>query len=239
MAQTESNVYSQRWFEVFHVGIPETRTTHEVDFICACGALPDFRRVIDVCCGMGRHSRALSSRGYSVIGIDRDAVAIAKARELAGGPSYIQSDLRDYDPDVSACDLMILISQSFGYFDAATNADLLRRLASGLRKDGRMILDVWNPEFFAAHQGKRELELASGIVQEEKYIRDDRLFVHLDYPDGSSEDFEWQLFAPSEMSSLAASVDMTLVISCTDFDLETKPSAAKPRIQFVLGRDCD
>ena len=140
---------------------------------------------------MGRHARALFSRGYSVTGVDRDAVAIAKARELACGPSYIQSDVRDYQPDAGACDAAIVMSQSFGHFDAVTNRDVLRRLAAGLREGGRVILDLWNPEFFATHQGERDFELSNGIVRERKRIEDGRLFVHLDYPDDGADDFEW------------------------------------------------
>lgn len=230
------NSYSQRWFALFHIGIPESRTTQEVAFVCACAPLPDFRRVLDVCCGMGRHARALSDRGYSVVGVERDAAAVAKARELAGGPGYIQADVRDYQPDRGVCDVAIVMSQSFGYFDAATNRDLLRRLATGLREGGRVILDLWNPDFFTAHQGERNFELADGTVHERKFVKNGRLFVHLDYPVGGQDDFEWQLFTIEEMNSLAESVGLTLSASCTDFDIAAEPSPTKPRMQFILER---
>ena len=190
----------------------------------------DFRKVVDVCCGMGRHARALFGRGYSVAGVDRDAVAIARARELAGGPRYIQTDVRYYQPDACAYDLAIIMSQSFGYFDASTNRDVLRRLATGVRKGGRVILDLWNPEFFSAHQGERDLELADGTVRETKRVENGRLFVHLDYPDGEYDDFEWELFGRGQMTSLADSMDLDLMISCTDFDMAVEPHASNPRI---------
>src|SRR5256886_11827944 len=152
---------------------------------------------------MGRHGRALSGRGYSGIGIDRDRNAIAKARALAGGPSYVNRDIRDYRPESSAFDVAIVVSQSFGYFDPTTNRDVLGRLAASVREGGRIILDLWNHEFFAAHQGERELETASGVVRESKRIAGDQLFVDLDYPDGDHEQFEWQLFSPAQMISLA------------------------------------
>jgi SAM-dependent methyltransferase len=136
-----TNSYSQDWFKFFHAGMAEARTSQEADFVCRGAPLPGFRKVLDLCCGKGRHSRALASRGYSVTGVERDAAAIAKARELAGGPSYLQADVRDYQPDISAYDLAIVMAQSFGYFDAATNRDLLRRLATGVRNGGRIILD--------------------------------------------------------------------------------------------------
>lgn len=232
----EPNSYSTRWFDFFHKGIADTRTIEEIDFVCACAPLTDFRKVIDVCCGMGRHARALSSRGYVVTGVERDPVAIARARELAGGPSYIQADVRDYQPDLCAHDLAIVMSQSFGYFDTATNRDLLGRIARGLRASGRVILDLWNPEFFTSHQGERNFELPNGVVHERKNVENGRLFVQLEYPDGGRDDFEWQLFTPPEISSLANSTGLALVVSCTDFNVKVEPSPDKPRIQFVLER---
>lgn len=236
MTPEESNVYSQQWFEFFHVGIEEARTTQETEFVCRCAPLPDFREVLDVCCGMGRHTRALSSRGYSVIGIDRDADIISKARELAGGPNYKVADIREYRPAPGAFDVAIFMSQSFGYFDAATNRDVLGRLAASVREGGRIILDLWNQDFFATHQGERQLKMPGGVVRESKRMAGDRLFVHLDYPDGDHEQFEWQLFSPAQIISLAQSVGFALLLSCTDFDATSPTSPAKPRIQFLLER---
>jgi SAM-dependent methyltransferase len=236
MMPAEPNAYSHRWFEFFHIGIGEARTIQEATFVCRCAPLPDFGKLADVCCGMGRHARALSSRGYSVIGVDRDADAIAEARELAAGPSYVHADIRDYRPEPGTFDVVIIMSQSFGYFDPKTNRDVLGRLAAGVREGGRVILDLWNHEFFDAHQGERELETASGVVRESKRLNGDRLRVQLDYPDGAHEEFEWQLFTPAKMISLAQSVGLDLMLSCTDFDTAITPSPAKPRIQFVVER---
>src|SRR4051812_38012308 len=113
---------------------------------------------------MGRHARALVQRGYSVTGIERDADAIAKARELGGGPEYVQADVREYQPASSAYDVAIVMSQSFGYFDNETNREVLRSLAGGIRKGGRVLLDLWSPDFFIAHQGERTLDTSFGIV---------------------------------------------------------------------------
>jgi SAM-dependent methyltransferase len=231
---SRENLYSHRWFEFFHAGIDEARTIRETEFIGRSAPLPDFSKILDVCCGMGRHARALSGRGYSVSGIDRDTDAIAKARELGRGPNYAVADIRHYQSAPETFDAAIVMGQSFGHFDAETNRDILRRLAGGVRKRGRIILDLWNPEFFAAHQGDRQLETAKGLVRENKRVDDDRLFVQLDYPDGAREQFEWQLFTPPQMEQLASSAGLALLVSCTDFDMKMVPSPANPRIQFVL-----
>jgi hypothetical protein len=99
-------------------------------------------------------------------------------------PAIFPSRLRDYQPEVAAYDVAIVMGQSFGHFDAATNRAVLGRLAAGVRDRGRVILDVWNPDFFVSHQGKRDFELPDGVVRETKRVQDDRLFVHLSYPSG-------------------------------------------------------
>lgn len=236
MTKSQPNVYSQRWFECFHGDISDARTIPEVEFICTFGPMPKFRTVADVCCGMGRHARSLTRRGYSVTGIDRDPNMIARARSLGGGPRYIEAALRDYQPDTAAYDLIIVMGQSFGHFDAATNQAVLDRLATGLRVHGRLIVDSWNPDFFASHQGERDFYLRDGIAHEEKRIQGGRLFVHLIYPGGEQEDFEWQLFTRTEIATVAAPLGLTLISCCTDFDHSAEPCTSKPRIQFVFER---
>jgi SAM-dependent methyltransferase len=231
---TPTNSYSRDWFEFFHAPIGEDRTALEVNFICSVAPLPEFRRVLDLCCGMGRHARALARRGYLVTGVERDAVAIVKARELGDGPEYVEADIREYQPPTSAFDVAIVMSQSFGFFDNETNRELLGRLAGGIRKGGRILLDLWSPAFFSAHQGERTLEKPFGVVREGKRIHDGRLRVHLTYPDGAEENFDWQLFTPAQMESFAESVGLTLASACTNFDTGEKPNAENPRIQFVL-----
>lgn len=234
MVPEEPNSYSRQWFEFFHVGIDEARTARETDFVCRCALLPQFRRILDVCCGMARHARALADRGYSVVGIDRDADAIAKAREVGGDPNYIVADIRNYQPEAGAFDAIIVMGQSFGHFDAGTNRDILRRLKNAIRERGRIILDLWNPGFFITHQGERKLKTPKGVVRENKRVDGDRLFVQLDYPDGSQEKFDWQLFTPAQMKQLAGTVGLVLSVSCAGFGTSTPPSPTEPRIQFVL-----
>ena len=188
--RAEANAYSPQWFEFFYIGISEARTRQETEFICRCAPLPTFRKALDACCGVGRHARALSKRGYSVIGIDREVDVITKARTLAGGPIYMIADVRDYRPDLGAFDIAIIMSQSFGYFDARTNREVLGRLADGVREGGRVILDLWSAEFFMIHQGRYEFKTLGGVVGETRHVDEDRLFVHLDYPDGREDNFE-------------------------------------------------
>jgi methylase of polypeptide subunit release factors len=61
----------QPWFESFfvegrfaqtHARIPPERTEREVEFIIEALALPSKSRILDLCCGVGRHTVAPDSR---------------------------------------------------------------------------------------------------------------------------------------------------------------------------------
>ena len=233
---TGPNTYSPAWFDFFHVGIAGARTEQETAFIRHACPLPGFARVLDVCCGMGRHARALAALGYAVTGVERDPRAVAAAREHGGGPNYVQADVRDYRPDPASADAAVIMSQSFGYFDPDTNRDLLARLGQALRPGGRLVLDLWNPEFFVPRQGQRTFALPAGNVRETTRLEAGRLFSRLDYPGGGQDAFEFQTFTAAEMARFAGPLGLRLATACTDFDADSAPSPDKPRIQFVLER---
>ena len=185
---------------------------------------------------MGRHARALATQGYQVTGVERDAQAVAAARALGGGPTYLQADVCSFQPGRDALDAAVVMSQSFGYFDADTNRNVLARLTTGLRAEGRLILDLWNPAFFVPRQGQRSFQLPVGTVQETTRMEGDRLFSRLDYPDGGSDAFEFQTFSPEQMARFVGPLGLRLLTACTSFKAEVPPSDDNPRIQFVLGR---
>jgi hypothetical protein len=54
------------------------------------------------------------------------------------------------------------------------------------------------------------------------------LFVHLNYPDGEEDNFEWQLFTPARMISMAESVGLRQLPACAAFDETTPPSLTNP-----------
>ena len=54
-------------------------------------------RVLDLCCGSGRHSRAIAKRGYEVVGVDLSSVLLEQAELLNDQKqvTYYQYDMRD------------------------------------------------------------------------------------------------------------------------------------------------
>ena len=73
-------------------------------------------------------------------------------------------------------------------------------------------------------------------MRETKRVQGERLYVELKYPDGTEEQFDWEMFTEVEMNALARAVGLIVRDSCTDFDSAKPPSSNNPRIQFLLER---
>jgi len=105
-------------------------------------------RILDVCCGYGRHSIELARRGFQVTGVDISPAQIARAREKAAAagrrPEFVLGDARAL-PVHGPFDAAINMFLSFGYFatDAESQA-MLTGIARVLRPGGRLLIDFWN-----------------------------------------------------------------------------------------------
>ncbi|MER0477462.1 methyltransferase domain-containing protein [Streptomyces sp. Edi2] len=104
--------------------------------------------LLDAPCGHGRHANVLASRGYRVVGIDRDERFLAMARDEAE-KTGVQVDYRHVDlremSFAAEFDAAVSWYSSFGYFDDETDRDILRRYRRALRPGGRFLLDMHSP----------------------------------------------------------------------------------------------
>jgi SAM-dependent methyltransferase len=232
------NIYSPTWYELFSEPIAPEQTEREAEFVARCLPRPAFTSVLDLCCGQGRHARALAARGYHVTGVDANAAALAAARrQPSQGIAYLQYDMRRLDELPNTFDAAICLWQSFGYFDGATNAQVLRQIGRKLPPGGRLVLDIYHRGFFERNQGARHFERDGRSIGETKRLDGDRLTVRLDYgPDLPPDVYEWQLFSPQTIAALARQSGFELLLACAGFDQDTPPSADLARMQLVFER---
>lgn len=177
----------------------------------------------------------LRSRGYEVIGLDRNMIALDRAKAHCRLCGFIAADMNAIPFKSASFDAVICFWQSFGYFDDDANCDVLRQIHSILRPGGRLLLDVYHRGFFANHLGVRDFERNGRRITESKRMAGDRLFVDLTY-DGCAESdrFDWRLYDPDELIDIARDAGFSPVASCSNFDVGTHPSPALPRMQIVL-----
>jgi D-alanine-D-alanine ligase len=119
----------------------ERNTRAEVDAVVAAAGLRPSDRVLDLCCGQGRHSLELARRGFrGVIGVDQSPYLIGLARRRARAArlevGFVEGDARCTQVAEASFDCVLILGNSFGYFERAEeDALLLRPGAAGAARE--------------------------------------------------------------------------------------------------------
>jgi SAM-dependent methyltransferase len=231
------NAYSDAWFRLFLSAPDAEQTRREVAFLRRHLPRERFGRVLDACCGYGRHAIPLATAGYEVLGIDRDPDVIATAVADAGseGPSFVEWPMERIGELQFQPDAVICMWQSFGYFTAAENRDVLAQISRKLPSGGRLVMDIYHRGFFETRQGTRSGRVGDVELVTTQTLSGDRLRVELDYGDGGDV-FDWQVFTPEEFVTEVGRHGLWPVVACTSFDETLVPTADSPRMQFALER---
>ncbi len=168
------------WETSYGVMFPDDRFDNaaaELDAVLALvGRTPE--RVLDVACGPGRHAVEAARRGMTVVGVDRSAFLLGKARALAepedAAVEWVHADMRDHvqDPPV---DLVLNLFTSFGYFDDdADNQRVVENAYRSLRPGGSLVVDVMGKEVLARiFSPSTVLDTARGMVVQRRRAVDD------------------------------------------------------------------
>ncbi len=105
--------------------------------------------VLDSCCGPGRPSLELASRGYNATGIDITEAYLEAARESSASlerARFLRADIRDFSAE-EPFDLALNLYTSFGYFSTPEEDVLaLRRLRAALKPRGILIVETTGKE---------------------------------------------------------------------------------------------
>jgi SAM-dependent methyltransferase len=230
--------YSPVWFSTFLHSIDPLQTLREVAFIERQLPLPHFARVLDLCCGPGRHAIPLSTRGYEITGVDFDAAAIGEARAARATATFIHDDVRNISNLGGQWDAALIMWASFGYFTPSANQSLLESIHARLRPAGRLILDIYNRDFFLTRQGAREGERAGVSFTETKHVEGDRLHVELDYESRDVRDaFSWQVFDAHSIAGLLNKVGFHVIGLYTGFDEVRDVTPDDARMQVVAEKN--
>ena len=153
--------FSNAYLQVYGPALTEERTAREVAFIESALSLEPGNRVLDLCCGIGRHAMLLAQHGLDVVGQDLSEEYTAEATHRAhtmGLPNvhFIPRDMRDIPYD-GHFDAVINMFTAFGYFESdEDNYAVLRAVHRALRPDGRFLLDTLNREWVIMNQIPQE-----------------------------------------------------------------------------------
>lgn len=125
----------------------------EVDQIVTLLPISAGARILDLPCGVGRHALEFARRGHAVVGIDRTAKYIERARAEASrrtlDVTFEVGDMRAVCmPDTF--DVVVNLFGSFGYFEQRDDdRTVVEHMYASLRAGGQFIIETMGKEILA------------------------------------------------------------------------------------------
>lgn len=169
----ESYVKADWWRHLFNANylrtdgdVVEDRdlTKNEVDIFLSALDLSNDSKILDLCCGQGRHALEIAKRGYdNVVGLDRSHYLIYRARKInkTNGLNVLfkEGDARKLPFQPDNFDAVIIAGNSFGYFDSTEDdIRILKEVMRVLKPAGKLLIDVTDGNYMREHFQARSWE---------------------------------------------------------------------------------
>lgn len=157
--------------------------------------------VLDVGCGIGRHSLEFAEAGFDVTGIDISPEYIKRARErtdtdaFEGRVEFQELDMRNLDTIEKTYELVVCLYNTFGYFDDETNVEILRSMRRRLTEDGVCVIQVGNKDTALTSLDSasvRELEFGMVVNRHEFDTETSRMTITRDVLQGTHPNLTYE-----------------------------------------------
>jgi D-alanine-D-alanine ligase len=173
VSDLERHLPSEWWRTLFNSLYLETdgdivendrNTEQEVDLLIRSAGLERNDRILDLCCGQGRHSLELARRGFpQVTGLDRSRYLIRLARKRARQRnlqlSFHEGDARRFRLGDGDFHCVCLLGNSFGYFDRPEDdLAVLEAVKRALASGGVLVMDLMDGQWMRSHFEPRSWE---------------------------------------------------------------------------------
>ncbi len=130
-----------------------SNTPLEVEQIIKLLEITPKAKILDLCCGQGRHSLEFARQGFDVIGVDRTISYLEKARQQANEEKlnikFIEEDMRKFC-NPNTFDIVLNLFTAFGYFkNPEENFQVLLNIYKSLKDNGKLIIEILGKEVLA------------------------------------------------------------------------------------------
>jgi SAM-dependent methyltransferase len=223
---TES-YFDETYCELFLEPVDAERTRRQVMAVVRFCRLMPKARILDVGCGIGRHSLLLAQLGFDVTGVDSNEEYIARctasAVEQGLSAHFVTADCRSMELGIQA-DAALSLWSSFGYYGDEGDREVLRRMGMHVRHGGLVLVDVENRDYIVRHFVAEEWYERNGwTVMEKRHfspvegtVSTRRVLLR----DGLRREYRrvLRMYSASEMTTLVQSAGLHVSAYYGDFD---------------------
>jgi SAM-dependent methyltransferase len=219
------------YLRIFLPVLPDERTAAEVNAVVERLGLPLGARLLDLCCGQGRHAVPLAQLGSRVTGLDLSRRLLERAAGLAGGRGQrvglVEADMRRLPFADASFDAVLNLFNAFGYLeDEAQDELVLAEVARVLHPGGRFLQELANRE--ALVRGWHDSDVVRHddglVVLQERTLdlrtsRDLVRYTHL-HPDGrrTTAGHAIRLYTLTELAAMLGRAGLELLEADGDLD---------------------
>jgi SAM-dependent methyltransferase len=173
--ETTGNVFDEMgvyWAEI----ADDNQTEPQIQFLKSL--LKPVGSVLDLACGSGRHSIALSADGYMLVGLDGSRSLLKIAKQRSHNIPVVLGDIRFLPFKTGTFAATVSVDTSFGYLPSeADDKNCLSEVRRVLSQEGLLVIDVFNREYLALKykwqtNSSKEKEYPSFILQQKRIISD-------------------------------------------------------------------
>lgn len=162
-------------FEIIFAG-QMPRTGAQVEFAIQALRLAPGARVLDIACGVGRHSIELARRGYHVTGLDLSPtllkIAAERAERAGVEVNWVRADMREI-PFTQEFDAAFNIFSSWGYLESEDeDQKVLTAVARALKPGGVFLLETAHRDWMIRHFQSHAWSEGVGVLVLEDRVLD-------------------------------------------------------------------
>lgn len=223
--------FEREYLEEYGTGhISEERTQAEAKFVLETLSLRSGARILDLCCGYGRHAVGMAAQGFDVVALDRSQSLLDHAAELAARRGVRITTMKQDARRLSFAkefDAVISVFTSYGYnVSEEDDLTMLKGVAAALVPGGKFLIDLDNAARVLGHfqqQDWRQLANGGYILNSRRYDafrgRVEGRRIRID-PQAEPREYEMsiRLYAYSELVRQLTTVGITPITAYGDFD---------------------
>jgi SAM-dependent methyltransferase len=192
--------FNNDYIRIYAPFLPQDHTEQEIKHILQLLQLPPESRLLDLCCGYGRHTIPLARQGYAMTGFDLSEILLQKARQQAESEQvqvrWQRGDMQQL-PFTQEFDAVINIFTSFGYLpNDEADQKVLRQVYQTLKPGGLFLIEtVYQPRVLRHTSPHGIIRYDDGlIVLEERHIdllhSRNEVHISLITPDGQRTEYQ-------------------------------------------------
>ncbi len=251
--------FKRDYLRIYGHTLQQDRTDLETQFAIRALDLQPGDRILDLCCGQGRHSITLAKTGLTVTGVDlsKEMLAIAQSTadeslfspvsggnaEGKGQLTLHQADMRNLPNNLSnQFDAVINMFSSFGYLESEDDdQQVLHQIHKALKPGGKLLMDLLNREWVIINNEEFDWHQHEDgrIVLERRQLDLATSTNHLTYteilPDGTRHEMsnlKMRLYTLTALTKMLANAG--LILQTTYGGFQAEPYSVNTRRMIIV-----